>query len=266
AAEPDRSGRREPEDDERLPPRLRHRHQGVARLRRHRGRTQRALRAARDLRVSSRKPTRASVLVLGALLLFALAPHAQTPRRLALVGGMLLTGYEVPPIHHAAVLVEGNTIVQAGPASEVKIPADATIVDTSGRTMLPGLIETHGHLIVLGHGNYATWFTWINGHGGRQMLMKVMETSAKQLLMAGVTTEVDLGAPLADSLAIRDRIRKGEAVGPRVFVSGPWIAHLSAAAAGDAMQVGFGGINTSTPAEAAQQAERLAAACFDHIK
>jgi imidazolonepropionase-like amidohydrolase len=194
------------------------------------------------------------------LLLFALAPHAQTPHRLALVGGMLLTGYEVPPIHHAAVLVEGNTIVQAGPASEVKIPADATVVDTSGRTMLPGLIETHGHLIVLGHGNYATWFTWINSHGGRQMLMKVMETSAKQLLMAGVTTEVDLGAPLADSLAIRDRIRKGEVVGPRVFVSGPWIAHLSAAAAGDAMQVGFGGINTSTPAEAAQQAERLAAA------
>src|SRR6185436_1936055 len=61
----------------------------------------------------------ASVLVIGALLLSALAPHAQTPRRLALVGGMLLTGYEVPPIHRAAVLVEGNTIVQAGPASDV---------------------------------------------------------------------------------------------------------------------------------------------------
>jgi len=215
----------------------------------------------RTLRLS-----RASVLVLGAWLLSALAPQAQTPRRLALVGGMLLTGYDVPPVHHAAVLVEGNTIVQAGPASEVTIPADASVVETSGRTMLPGLIETHGHLIVLGHGNYATWFTWINSHGGRQMLMKVMETSAKQLLMAGVTTEVDLGAPLADSLAIRDRIRKGEVVGPRVFVSGPWIAHLSAAAAGDAMQQGFGGINTSTPAEAAQQAERLAAAGVDHIK
>ena len=171
--------------------------------------------------MSTSRTTRALVLVLSALLLFALAPHAQTPRRLALVGGMLLTGYEVPPIHHAAVLVEGNTIVQAGPVSDVKIPADATVVDTSGRTMLPGLIETHGHLIVLGHGNYATWFTWINSHGGRQTLMKVMETSAKQLLMAGVTTEVDLGAPLADSLAIRNRIRSGEVVGPRVFVSGP---------------------------------------------
>ena len=75
-------------------------------------------------------------------------------RKLALVGGMLLTGYEVPPIHHAAVIIEGNKIVAAGPSSEVKVPPDATVVDTSGRTMLPGLIETHGHLVVLGHGAY----------------------------------------------------------------------------------------------------------------
>ena len=81
---------------------------------------------------------------------------------------MLLTGYEVPPIHHAAVVIEGNKIVAAGPASEVKIPADATIVDTSGRVMLPGLIETHGHLVVLGHGSYETWFPWINGSWRRR--------------------------------------------------------------------------------------------------
>ena len=205
--------------------------------------------------------------VVAMLVLFALAPRAQTPKHLALVGGMLLTGYEVPPVHHAAVLIEGNKIVQAGPASEVKIPADATVIDTSGRTMLPGLIETHGHLIVLGHGNYATWFSWIASHGGPRMLMKVMETSARQLLMAGVTTEIDLGAPLKESLSIRDRINKGEVTGPRVFVSGPWIAHLSAAvAAGDAMQVGFGGLSVNTPGEASQQAATLAAAGVDHIK
>src|SRR5207248_543446 len=55
-------------------------------------------------------------------------PHAQAPKRLALVGGMLLTGYEMPPIHHATVLIEGNKIVQAGPASEVKLPSDATVI------------------------------------------------------------------------------------------------------------------------------------------
>ncbi|HEY2906409.1 MAG TPA: amidohydrolase family protein [Vicinamibacterales bacterium] len=201
-------------------------------------------------------------MVLCVLCVASPVPHAQTPKRLALVGGMLLTGYEVPPIHHAAVLIEGNKIVQAGPASEVKLPPDATVVDTSGRTMLPGLIEAHGHLIALGHGNYETWFPWINAHGGDAMLMRVMETAAKQLLMAGVTTTVDLGAPLQPILAIRDRINKGEVVGTRVLASGPWISR----GATGAMQAGFGGVNIATPQEAAQQVEKLANAGVDEIK
>src|SRR5262249_10492831 len=127
---------------------------------------------------------------------------SQPARRLALVGGMMLTGYEIPPVHHAAILVEGGRIVAAGPASEVKIPSDATVVDPSGRVMLPGLIETHGHLIVLGHGAYETWFPWIASHGGDAMLTRVMEISARQLLMAGVTTTIDLGAPLEPILKI----------------------------------------------------------------
>jgi imidazolonepropionase-like amidohydrolase len=201
-----------------------------------------------------------------AVVLNVAAPHGQTPKRLALVGGMLLTGYEVPPIHHAAVVIEGTKIVAAGPASEIKIPFDATIVDTSGRTMLPGLIDTHAHLIVLRHGAYETWFPWIEAHGGTKMLTRVMEISAKQLLMAGVTTAIDLGAPLNESLRIRDRINSGEVVGARTLVSGPWIAHLSGAAAKGAMQVGFGGLNIATPEEAARETERLAAAGVDHIK
>ena len=193
-------------------------------------------------------------------------PQAQAPRRLALVGGMLLTGYDIPPIHHAAIVIEGHAIVAAGPASEVNIPRDATVIDTSGRTMLPGLIETHGHLVVLGHGSYETWFPWIASHGGDAMLTRVMETSAKQLLMAGVTTTVDLGAPLKASLSIRDRINNGEVVGSRMLVSGPWIARLTGAAVGGAMQAGFGGLNISSSAEAARETAKLAAAGVDHIK
>ena len=125
------------------------------------------------------------------------APHAQAPKRVALVGGMLLTGYEVPPIHHAAILIEGSKIVAAGPASEIKIPADATIVDTSGRDDAAGpdrdarpprrprprQLRRPGS-----RGSTATAAT--------RCMTRVMEIAAKQLLMAGVTTAVDLGAPL----------------------------------------------------------------------
>jgi imidazolonepropionase-like amidohydrolase len=207
--------------------------------------------------------TTAVVAVASVTAMLSLAtPRAQTPRRIALVGGMLLTGYEIPPIHHAAVVVEGNKIIAAGPASEVKIPADATIVDTSGRTMLPGLIETHGHLVVLGHGDYATWFPWIKAHGGDAMLTRVMEIAAKQLLMAGVTTTIDLGAPLRPILGIRDRINKGEIVGTRVLASGPWISRGS----GGAMQEGFGGQNITSSEEAGQKVEEFAKGGVDLIK
>ena len=67
---------------------------------------------------------------------------------------MLLDGYEAPPINHAAVLIEGNKIVKVGPASEIKIPADATVIDTSGLTMMPGMMEAHAHLAIIGHGEY----------------------------------------------------------------------------------------------------------------
>jgi imidazolonepropionase-like amidohydrolase len=52
-----------------------------------------------------------------------------------------------------------------------------------------------------------------------------MPASARQLLMAGVTSARDLGAPLKASIAVRDRIRKGEIPGPTLYVSGPFIQH-----------------------------------------
>jgi len=128
--------------------------------------------------------------------------------------------------------------------------------------MLPGLIEAHGHLLVLGHGAYDTWFPWIAAHGGDTMLTRVMEISARQLLMAGVTTTVDLGTPLEPALRIRDRINKGEVIGTRVLASGPWISRGS----GGAMQDGFGGLNITSSDEAGQKVEELARAGVDHIK
>jgi imidazolonepropionase-like amidohydrolase len=204
-----------------------------------------------------------AVAVFAGAATFAQQPDAggAKPAKLALVGGMLLDGYEAGPIHRAAVLIDGERIVRVGPAAEMTIPPDYTVVDTSGRTMMPGMIELHGHLIILGHGNYGTWFPWIAKNGGSKMLTKVMETSAKQLLLAGVTSVVDLGAPLAESLSVRDRVTKGEIPGPRLSMSGPWITRSSGG-----MTEQFGGITVTSSAQAAQEVERLAKAGVDVIK
>lgn len=207
------------------------------------------------------------VLVVGVAVAATIGSAAQQPAttakptKLALVGGMLLDGYEAGPIHRAAVLIDGERIVRVGPAAEITIPPDYTVVDTSGRTMMPGMIELHGHLIILGHGNYATWFPWIAKNGGSQMLTRVMETSAKQLLSVGVTSAVDLGAPLAESVSIRDRINKGEIPGPRMSMSGPWITRN-----GGGMTDQFGGIAVTSSMQAGQEVEKLAKAGVDVIK
>jgi imidazolonepropionase-like amidohydrolase len=208
------------------------------------------------------------VVSLAAVVFAGALPVAQSARPaasgaakpLALVGGMLLTGYDVPPVHHAAVLIRGDRIVAAGPASEVPIPPDATVIDTSGRTMMPGLIESHAHLVILGDGDYVRWFAWIDKQGRATMLPRVMAISAKQLLMAGITTAVDLGAPLDESLAIRDRIAKGEIPGPRMMMSGPWLTRTPAIFPPDYQ------IKVTSPEQAGQETERLAAAGVDVIK
>src|SRR6267378_4192283 len=125
------------------------------------------------------------------LLVFATSLRAQT---LVLAGGRLIDGYGGPPIENAVVVIDGNTIRAVGPESAVPIPAGAKVIDTNGYTMMPGLMDMHVHLMILGHGNYDHWDATYEP----QFRDVVMPISAKELLMAGVTTARDLGANLED--------------------------------------------------------------------
>ena len=208
--------------------------------------------------VRDRSRKTAAALASHLILAAAFAATAAPQDKLALVGGMLLDGYDVPPLHHAAVLIEGDRIVAVGRAAETEIPADARVVDTSGRVMIPGMMDLHAHLAVLGHGEYGRWFSWIDEEGVD--IEEVMEISARQLLLAGVTTAVDLGAPLEASLAVRDRIARGEVPGARLLMAGPWITRRVSFWP-DNYQVGI-----SSPEEASAAVERLAEAGVDVIK
>lgn len=198
----------------------------------------------------------AVTFIVGTLCLTAAA--AQPGRKLAIVGGMLLDGYEAPPVHNAVVLVEGNRIVAKGQGGEIPVPPDATVIDASGKTILPGLIDLHVHLMILGHGDYGRWFPWIVQNG----VERVMAISAKQLLMAGVTSAVDLAAPLKESVSIRTRINKGEIPGPRMWMSGPWI---TTRLGNYPPELQFQ-VKIDTPTQAAEAVDRLARDGADVIK
>jgi imidazolonepropionase-like amidohydrolase len=151
----------------------------------------------------------------------AAAPlHAQGPARVkALVGGMLIDGHGGPPLQNSVVLIEGERITAVGTTATLPVPAGAEVIPTHGMSVLPGLWDMHVHLMITGHSDYAHWDRTYPD----RFASVIMPASAHQLLLAGVTSARDLGAPLEASIAVRDAINAGRIPGPTLYVSGPFI-------------------------------------------
>ena len=160
-------------------------------------------------------------VVLLAIALFTNANAQSQANVKALVGGTLIDGYGSKPIRNSVVIIEGERIKAVGQVGTLAIPRGAEVISTEGMTVLPGLWDMHVHLMINGHSDYAHW----DKTYPPMMETVIMPASAKQLLMAGVTSARDLGAPLKASIAVRDRIKKGEIPGPTLYVSGPFIQH-----------------------------------------
>lgn len=168
-------------------------------------------------------------IFLGALLLvvasalYVPAPPAslQTNKLKALVGGTLIDGFGSTPLRNSVILIEGERIKAVGQVGSLAVPSGAEVISTEGMTVLPGLWDMHVHLMINGHSDYAHW----DKTYPPQMETVIMPASAKQLLMAGVTSARDLGAPLKAIIAVRERIKRGELPGPTIYVSGPFIQH-----------------------------------------
>jgi imidazolonepropionase-like amidohydrolase len=150
-----------------------------------------------------------------------LSLQAQSRNVKALVGGTLIDGLGSTPIRNSVIIIEGERIKAVGQVGSLAIPNGAEIISTEGMTVLPGLWDMHVHLMINGHSDYDHWDKTYPS----QFEKVIMPASARQLLMAGVTSARDLGAPLQASIAVRDRIRKGEIPGPTMYMSGPFIQH-----------------------------------------
>ena len=147
-------------------------------------------------------------------------PAGDPGKKLAIVGGYLIDGNGGIPIQRSVVLVEGDRITHVGTVDDTKIPSDAKVINAWGRTVSPGLNDAHVHTMILGHGNYDDYFPKYV-----KRFRELMPISAKELLMAGVTSARDLGAPLDDIMWLKREIEAGRLPGPRMFVSGPFLQH-----------------------------------------
>ncbi|WP_417657972.1 amidohydrolase family protein [Pseudidiomarina aestuarii] len=73
------------------------------------------------------------------------APSAIHDETVAFVGGQVITMNGEQVIENGTVVVRGNKIVAVGTADEVDVPAGATVIDTTGKTVMPGLFDGHAH-------------------------------------------------------------------------------------------------------------------------
>jgi imidazolonepropionase-like amidohydrolase len=125
----------------------------------------------------------------------------------------------VDPVAHAGwqVLVTGERIVAVGPA--LAVPAGAETIDLPGETLMPGMIEGHGHLFLHPY-NETSWDDQVL-HEPLALRTARATVSARATLLAGFTTERDLGtegAGYAD-VGLKQAIAQGIVPGPRMLVA-----------------------------------------------
>jgi len=173
---------------------------------------------------------------------------------LAIVGGQVVDGSGAGPIPDGVVLIAGNRFASVGHAGAVDIPKGAKIIHAGGMTVMPGLIDMHVHLALIGSADEQ----FVRAYLDREE-REIMPASARQYLLNGVTTVRDVGAPI-EIVKVRDRINRGELVGARLFVAGPLLESRP--------QEGLYGWswNVAGPDDARDKVRKLVAAGVDWIK
>jgi imidazolonepropionase-like amidohydrolase len=149
----------------------------------------------------------------------------------AIVGARLIDGTGAPAIADSVVIVRAGRIVAAGARAATPLPAGIKIIRAEGQSLLPGLWEMHSHYSGVEFG--------------------------PALLAAGVTTARDCGGEFGFLTAVRAKIEREHALGPRLLLAGLIDA---------GGPLGFGAVDAETPAEGVAAVDRYADAGFQQIK
>src|SRR5690349_7345477 len=144
--------------------------------------------------------------------------RAQTGKKIAIKCGHLIDGKADKAIDNAVILIEGDKITAAG--SNLSIPAGTEVIDLSGMTVLPGLIDNHTHVLLQGDITAADYDEQLLRESIAYRAIRAT-VSARTALMNGFTTIRDLeteGAMYAD-VDLKTAIARGVIPGPRMFVA-----------------------------------------------
>jgi len=147
-------------------------------------------------------------------------PQQQTEEKVYLLKPARVFDGESAALHDDwVVLVRGDKIERVGPASEVKVPSDASQINLSQLTLLPGLIEAHSHILLHPYSE-TSWNDQV-AHEALSLRVARATNHLRNTLLAGFTTIRDLGtegAAYAD-VGLKQAVNQGIIPGPRMFVA-----------------------------------------------
>lgn len=123
------------------------------------------------------------------------------------------------PIANAVVVVTDDRITAVGPASSVRAPAGAKVIDLGDATLLPGFIDAHTHIIGRVLGDPEADAAAVKDYSSFGAILAV--ANAQRTLLAGFTTIRNVGARGEfDDVALRKAINEGWVDGPRMMTAG----------------------------------------------
>jgi imidazolonepropionase-like amidohydrolase len=151
------------------------------------------------------------------LLLSFMSIHAFAQEKItAIKAGKLFDSEKGIFLDNQVIIINNNVISEVG--ANVKIPANAQVIDLSKKTVLPGLIDCHTHITGQPENYIEDLF--------RKTPIDIAITAhiyAKRTLEAGFTTCRDVGASEYVDIALRNAINAGKIPGPRLYVAGFFI-------------------------------------------
>jgi len=163
-----------------------------------------------------------SLLIVLSLVVPALAQQTQkpAPKTVYIRAGRLFDGTGDKVRENMVIMVVGDRIQNVAPANSISIPADATVLDLSHATVLPGLIDCHTHL-----GARADRYDEIYNFKDTPFQSAFAAViNARKTLEAGFTSVRDVGSLPFLAVDLRNSINEGFIPGPRIVASGPGIS------------------------------------------
>lgn len=155
-------------------------------------------------------------------------PPFRADRPIAIVGGLLIDATGALPRHDMTLITKGDRIVEIGPSEEVEIPPGAHVIDATGMTVMPGLVDSNQHIVLNPMNATPDMGMTLDEFKKRwEGNWAQAERMAWVYLMQGVTRFRQTPGPIPLERRIAQRIEKGEIAGSIPILGGSlWMSEV----------------------------------------